>query len=404
MRILFVHQNFPAQFGAFGLWLAQQGWDVTFATARQDARPPAGCRMIRFAASREPNPATHRYLQGTEKAVLNGQGFARAAIAAAQQGYRPDLIVAHSGWGSGSFAKAVWPDAPLVGYIEWYYRWPLVDRLEPAPEDGNPADERARLLMRNTPFLIDAAQSELLLCPTEFQASQFPADLRRRMTVIHDGIDTTRNRPVTERRMVLPGLDLSGADEIVSYATRSMEPHRGFPEFMRALAVLQRRRPGLHAVIAGEDRVAYGAQLPEGESWKGRMLSELELDPSRIHFTGLLPRQAFWTLLQNTQAHVYFTVPFVLSWSLLEAMSAGAPIVASDVAPVREVLTHGISARLVQHRDIDAAGGAIESALDQRSTSSLLAAEARRVAVDRYDISKIYGRKAELLHKLVVLR
>ncbi len=400
MRILFIHQNFPAQFGPIGLYLAAQGWDVTFATAREDAAAPRGTRMLHFKAHRQPSEKTHRYLRGTEQAVLNGQGFARTGLQAAAAGYRPDLIVVHSGWGSGTFARAIWPDVPLLSYIEWFYNYPLVDRVGPAPANEVPAEERARLLTRNTPFLLDALQSAAILCPTEFQASQFPNRLRQRMTVLHDGIDCVNNAPLPEPKMVLGALDLSGADEVLTYATRAMEPHRGFPEFMRALALVQKRRPGLHAVIAGEDRVSYGARLPEGESWKARMLAELELDLDRVHFPGLLGRQDFRTLLQATDLHVYFTVPFVLSWSLLEAMACGAPILSSDTEPVREALTDGVSARLIDHRDPARIAAAIEQALEAKQAMRALGTRARQTALQRYDSRWIYPAKAELFRQV----
>lgn len=400
MRILFIHQNFPAQFGALGQWLAEQGDDVTFATAREDARPSSGYRLLRYRAHRQPANETHRYLAGTEKAVLNGQGFARAAIAARGEGYIPDLIVAHSGWGSGTFARAVWPEAPLIAYIEWYYRYPLIDRIGPPLPPEREPDERARLLTRNTPFLLDAVQAEAILCPTGFQAAQFPEPLRQRITVLHDGIDCVQNAPEPKARMVLPGLDLSDVAEVVTYATRSMEPHRGFPEFMRALARVQADRPGLHAVICGEDRVAYGTQLPEGESWKSRMLGELDLDPARVHFTGLLPRPAFRRLIQASSLHVYFTVPFVLSWSLIEAMSMAAPILASDTAPVREVLTDPATARLVDHTDIEAVAAAIEAALKGRADMRERGQRARQTALERYDSRTLYPAKAALFRQV----
>lgn len=402
LKILFIHQNFPAQFGSIGVYLAAQGWDVTFATARQDAMPPRGCRMLRFAAQREPSDSTHRYLQGTERAILNGQGFARTALQVATTGYRPDLIVAHSGWGSGTFARSVWPDVPLISYIEWFYSYPLIDRLGPPPVEEVPAEERSRLLVRNTPFLLDAEQSEMILCPTFFQAERFPPHYRERLTVVHDGVDCVANVPEPGKPMRLEGLDLSDADEVVTYATRSMEPHRGFPEFMRALARVQKRRPGLQAVIAGEDRVAYGSRLPEGESWKKRMLAELDLDLNRVHFTGLLARPDFRTLLQATSLHVYFTLPFVLSWSLLEAMSCGAPILSSDVAPVREVLTNGISGRLVDHGDVSAVAAAIEAALDDRPAMARMGASARQTVLQRYDSRWIYPAKAEMFRALTL--
>ncbi|GAA0303608.1 glycosyltransferase [Rhodovulum strictum] len=323
MNILFSHLNFPAQFGAFGANLARQGWSVTFVTERTDAVPPPGCRMFRMTPHRTPTEGVHRFARPLEAAMINGQAFANAALAARQAGLSPDIVVAHSGWGAGTFARAVWPQAKLVSYVEWYYRFPPVDAVGPIPP-GNDADRRALALARNAPTLLDLAEADLVLCPTQFQADQFPGWIRDRLTVLHDGVDTGFFTPDPQARLDLPGVTIPEGAEIVSYATRGMEPTRGFPDFMRALALLQARRPGLHAVIGGQDRAAYGAGPPDGTSWKRHMLAELDLDPARLHWPGLLARGPWRNLLQSTHVHVYLTVPFVLSWSLVEAMAAGA--------------------------------------------------------------------------------
>lgn len=399
MKIVFAHQNFPAQFGEFGVYLARDGWDVTFATANKDAKAPLGCRLVRVPPHRDPTNGVHRFARPVEKAMINGQAFANAAMRARETaGVEPDVVVAHSGWGSGTFAKAVWPNCKFVPYVEWWYRHPPIDWIGmsklPSPEDG-----AALALAKNAPTMMDLAEADLILCPTQFQARQFPEALRQRMVVMHDGVDTDRLRPDPGARLVIGDLDLSDAPEIITYATRGMEPHRGFPEFMRALAVLQKRRPRLRAVIAGQDRVAYGPKLPEGRSWKRIMLDELDLDLDRIHFIGTVGSADLLRLFQATHAHVYLTVPFVLSWSLIEAMSVGAPIVASNAEPVREALKDGWSARLVDHRDIEALAAAIEETLDDPA-SAQLGANARADALRRYARNWIWPARAEILRDL----
>ena len=188
--------------------------------------------------------------------------------------------------------------------------------------------------------------------------------------------------------------------EVVTYATRGMEPYRGFPEFMRALAALQAARPRLHAVIAGQDRVVYGAKLPEGESWKARMLAELTLDPARTHFVGLLPGDAYRRLLQATDAHVYLTLPFVLSWSFLEAMSIGAPLVASDNAPVREAVGDSDGAALAPHGDVAALTAAIAATLDDPAAARARGARARRRILQAYDRAWVWPARADMLRRL----
>lgn len=401
MNILFAHQNFPGQFGGFAKFLSDNGWSVSFATAKEGLPQLPWCQLIKMTPHRDPTPGVHRFARGLEKAMINGQAFANAGIKARNAGISPDIVVGHSGWGSGTFAKAVWPDCRYVAYVEWYYRWPPVDDVS-TDRKQNLEDGRANALARNTPTLLDLAEADLVFCPTDFQAMQFPPKIRRDFVVMPDGVDARKLAPDRDARAPLPeGRSLPEDAEIVTYATRGMEPHRGFPEFMRAIQRLQKTRPNLHVVVGGEDRVAYGPQLPDGDSWKKRMLSELDLDLDRVHFTGLLPRDAYTRLMQSSTVHVYLTVPFVLSWSLIEAMSIGCALVASDVAPVRDAIRDRDTASLVDHTDIDALTSAIDQLLDDAPRRAKLGENARNAVLQNFDILKIYPERAKLLEETV---
>ena len=312
MRILFLHNNFPAQFGGLARYLSGQGHEVRFGT-RWEGTPPGWLHMVRFRPHREVGEQQHPYLRFLENAVLNGQALARVGWQMKEKGYSPDLVVAHSGWGPGLYVRDVWPDAKYLGYFEWYYRPDGADVgfLRDVTRDDGP-----RIRTRNAAILLDLAECHWGLVPTEYQASQFPALLRRKLTVQHDGVDTEHFAPQPGRRLKLPGLDLSHVDELVTYVARGMEPYRGFPQAMSAFAEVQKRRPRAHVVVVGQDRVAYGRALPDGDTWRKKMLRELELDRDRLHFTGLLPRDQYREVLLASSVHVYLTVPFVLSWSM----------------------------------------------------------------------------------------
>lgn len=400
MKILFVHDNYPAQFGVLGGALARLGWDVRFATAWEGAEGK-GAPFIHYAKGREASAQTHPYAHHWDKAVIRGQSAARGFLAARDQGYRPDIIMAHSGWGSGTFARDIWPNAKFVPYLEWWYNYPAPDSLSIGDHEN---DLHRRLLQRgrNAPLAVDMVGADLCLCPTHFQASQFPADLRERLTVIHDGVDTTLHAPAAKPVETAAGVDLSGMEEITTFFTRGMEPHRGYPQFMRALADLQERRPGLHAIIGGKDRVAYGRQLPEGESWRQRIEAELadRLDMSRIHYVGLQPRTEFIKVLQASHAHIYLTADFVLSWSMLDAMAIGCPMIVSDCPPVREFMdeTTGVLVGLHDHGALTAA---IEYSLDNREAMQARGQAARAVITENYDATDIYAQKDRMLRELI---
>ncbi len=402
MRILFIHDNFPAQFGVLGVWLARQGWDVTFATNAETASAP-GIRVLRYAPHRQPAKETHPYAQAMDRAAINGQGFARSAIKAREAGYSPDLIVAHSGWGAGMFARDIFPKAAYVAYCEWWYRHPGADVVFLAELTGTPVPSSVEAPMlesaRNAPIAMDLTRADAVLVPTRFQAAQFPERLRPFLTIQHDGIDTAYHAPDAEEAVsTLDGLVAADAP-VVTYATRGMEPHRGFPQFMASLPAVLAADPRVQVVIAGENRVAYGGQSRRDVDWKAKALAENDLDPARVHFVGRLDRPAYRRLLRRSNAHVYLTVPFVLSWSMLEAMSLACPLVLSDTAPVREFAGPD-EAALVPMADTAAIAEATLATLADRPAARARGARARQVIEADYGIAKLWPEKLRLFSAL----
>lgn len=390
MRILFLHNAFPGQFGPMAMALAADPANqVVFATAQEEGALP-GVRKLVYGGARPVTAAIHPYLRWMEGAVLTGQAVYRLCHRLKQEGFVPELVCAHSGWGPALYVKEVFPACRLVGYFEWFYRGTGADTAFLGLK--MPADDCCRVATRNAALLMDLAQCDAALTPTRFQRDQFPERLHPLFTVLHDGVDTDLFQPD-------PAASFGGIEgEIVTYATRGMEPYRGFPEFMRAVARLQRRRPGLQVVVAGADRVHYGQPLPDGDGWKRRMLSELpELDLSRLHFVGTLPTEQYRTLLQASHAHVYLTVPFVLSWSLMDAMACGCAIVGSDTAPVREAIEDGINGLLTDFHSPAAIADRIETVLDDRALAARLGAKARETVLDRYDRARLLPRQLQLL-------
>ena len=382
MRILFIHKNYPAQFGAIGAWLAKKGWDVIFATEREGVENQP-VRVVRFGSNREVTNGIHQYLAGVEQGLITGQGFARTAIAMRNQGYEPDVVVAHSGWGVGTFVKDIWPNTKFIPYYEWFYSFPAIDRT---PHDAPPrddVDQSAKTRVRNTPFWLDMSGASAALCPTQFQADQFPDILKDRLTVMHDGVDTKLHSPGPRNEALMNEFGIPMDAEVMSWVTRGMEPARGFPEMMRAVEVIQKKRPNFHAIIVGEDRVAYGAK--NVDSWKVKLLKELDLDESRLHFTGLVPRTKMIEIIRSANFHLYLTAPFVLSWSLLDSMACGTSILASDVEPVREFILEGVTGRLVDTYDPEAMVRRIEETLDGESFGEA----ARKLIVDQYDADTV---------------
>lgn len=397
-RILFIHQNFPGQFRGLITYLRDQGWDVMFASAAAQiargeiTRTGDGIRTIGFEAHRRPDKRVHHYLHATEQAILNGQGLARMAIRLRKAGYIPDIVVAHSGWGSGSFARTIWPEAKFVQYLEWWYRHPGPS-AGPAPDGQKDVlfEQRAKSQSLNLPFLLDIESADAVLMPTAWQARHIPGFVRRMTTILHDGVDCRFFQPGPRDPFPVPdGATIPPDVQVITYATRGMEPMRGFPQFMQALSLVQKTHPHVHAVIAGTDTIHYGDWLPKGETYKTRALAAWDFDHDRLHWTGKLPMPQYRNLLQRSDVHVYLTRPFVLSWSLTEAMATGCPLVVSDLAPLHEALPDDSMARFVDHDDIPALADAIRENLDAPAAARARGQAARERALQAYDSAILY--------------
>ncbi len=399
MRVLFLHDNFPAQFGGIGQYLARAGWTIFFGTQKKGVRL-SGIEVVNYKPHRKVSQSSHPYTKPLEKAVLTGQAAARMGFDLRKRGFQPDVVVAHSGWGPGLFVKDVWPDTKLIGYYEWYYE-PIGPDVMFLDGKAPPADRQLLGRSRNAPILMDLAHGDWGITPTEYQRDRFPRLFRDRLTVQHDGVDADFFAPINNPRFQLPDLELPDDAEIVTYVARGMEPYRGFPQFMAALAEVQKRRPRVHAVIAGTDRVAYGRKLPDGKSYREQALEGNDLQQERTHFVGLLPRNQYRLLLQASSVHVYLTIPFVLSWSMLEAMSTGCLLVASNTEPVREMVEDSRNGLLVDFFDVDGIAERICDAIESAENFKPIRAAARQTILDRYSVNVLYPQKKSLLEKIV---
>lgn len=404
MRIIFLHSNFPAQFVHMAAWLARNpGNEVVFVTQREEGSIP-GVRKILYKLPQRPDAATPG-LAGFETAIRQGQAVYRVLNTLKKQGFVPDVIYGHSGWGLPLFVKDVFPRSSLICLFEWYYHAHGTDAdFDPANPLGPEGEMRVRV--KNAPILLDLDSCDWGVSPTYWQHRQFPLEYQPKISVLHDGIDTGAIKPDPGCRLVLPqiGLDLSGVREIVTYVARGMEAYRGFPQFMEAVRLITEARPECHVVIVGADRVAYGKSLPDGKTFKQAMLEKIPLDLKRVHFTGLLPKSDYLKVLQSSSVHVYLTYPFVLSWSMLEAMAAGCVVVGSATPPVTEVITDGVNGLLTDFFAPDRVAVRVGEVLDHPARYQELRAAARQTVLDRYALQKLLPVQINLLHSVVARR
>ncbi|MEI4234009.1 glycosyltransferase [Roseovarius sp. D22-M7] len=359
MKILFIHQNFPGQFKHLAPVLARRGHHCVALTLRvRKTQTWQGVRVLPYALPKRSEQSVHPWLLDLDSKVTRGEACYHAATRLRAKGYTPDLILAHPGWGESLFLRDVWPGARLALYCELHHltAWPHLD-FDPEFASAAPDTEPLRLKLKNLNNHLHFDTADAGISPTWFQADTFPAPFRERITVCHDGIDTDTARPDPDSRLAVEGAgELGRDDEVITFVNRNLEPYRGYHIFMRALPDLLRARPNARVLIVGEDGVSYGRPPPDGQTWKQVFIDEVrgqipDAGWARVHFLGRLPYDRFLRLLQVSRVHVYLSYPFVLSWSLLEAMSCGAAIVAAETGPVREVIDHDETGRLVDFFD-----------------------------------------------------
>jgi glycosyltransferase involved in cell wall biosynthesis len=351
MHVVFIHQNFPAQFGHVAEYLVKNhGYRCTFVSERP-AGVAGGVERIQYQNRGGATAQTHYCSRTFENAVWHSHAIYEALRA--RPDIRPDLIVAHAGFSNAVFLRELY-DCPIVNYFEYFYHTKNSD-MDFRPDFPSSEINRLRARARNAGLLLDLENCDAGYSPTHWQHSRLPAFFRDKVRVIFDGIDTQlwRPRPGTPRRVgneIVPD-----GVRIVTYVARGMESMRGFDIFMKTARQLSLERPDVVFTVVGEDRVCYGGdhEFTGGKTFKEWVLSQDVYDLSRFRFLGLMPPGQLAELLAVTDLHIYLTVPFVLSWSMMNALACGATVLASDTASVREMIRHGKNGLLVDFFDVE---------------------------------------------------
>jgi glycosyltransferase involved in cell wall biosynthesis len=357
--------------------------------SREGGDTIGGVHNVRYRPPRT-SLRLNQYMQDFVSGVRSGSAVAAVGRELKSQGFDPDLIIGHAGWGELLFLKDIWPNRPLLGYFEFYFRHTGgpdgFDAEFPCRAD-DPAYFRTKNAIQLSSFdVVEHGQTA-----TEFQRSTYPQRYRNDITVVHEGVDTRALRPVPTTRVWLGNRLFVPGDEIVTYSARSLEPHRGFHIFMRALPLILRRRPRAHILIVGHGDACYSGSPTTYRSYAEQFMAEIEesVDRSRIHFVGFLPTERYRAVLQVSAVHIYFTYPFVLSWSLIEAMATGCLVVGSRTPPVQEVIVDGENGLLVDFFDCEGLADQVCYALAHPDRYSRLRAAARATAVKRFDFATV---------------
>lgn len=403
MHVLFVHQNFPAQFGHIAAQLVKRdGWQATFVsqTAPNTGQSQtAGIERITYSLKGGATEQNHYCSRTFENSIWHTHAVYEAL--AARPDIKPDLIVGHSGFGSTLFLRELYGDVPIINYFEYFYSTKNSD-MDFRKDFPSLQIDNLRAKARNATLLLDLDNCSAGYSPTRWQRDRLPARYHDKVDVIFDGVDTTIWKPTPDEPRVLQNRKIPDTTKIVSYATRGMESMRGFDIFMKAANIVARARQDVLFIIAGQDRVCYGGDTRHtgGKSFKDWVLSKDSYDLSRFWFTGLLPPQELARLFGMTNVHVYLTVPFVLSWSLVNAMACEATILASDTGPVREMITENETGVLTDFFDADAMAGKIMQMLDHPDDYTHLGPNAGRKVHENYSLDVCLPRLRDFYSKV----
>ena len=385
MRYLFVHQNFPGQFvHILRRLVAEKRHDIVFISEDNPNRID-GVRRLTYGRPPDLGKSTFPVAAEFELATVRAFAVSQVARQVDRLGFTPDIVIGHHGWGELLDIRDVWPGVPLLGYQEFFYRLEGLD-VGFDPEFPTPVESLPRIRAKNAVNFLALTNGGHSHTPTEFQRRSYPEWAQGSISLLPEGVDLDGCKPSPEsKRRIFRLGDVSVApkERLVTYVSRDLEPYRGFHTIMRALPRLLQARRDVRVILVGGDGVSYGARLAEG-NWRERMLAEVgdRIDQTRIHFVGKLEYADYKRLLQRSDAHVYLTYPFVLSWSLRESLACGCAVVASDTAPLREFITHGENGLLTPFLEPDRLADTVLDVLEDRQLARRLSANARRYAED----------------------
>jgi glycosyltransferase involved in cell wall biosynthesis len=398
--VLFVHNNFPAQFRGLAEALVARGVRCGAIAQQHGIDDMPGVPSIKYALPRGTTPGILPLAVRAEADLIRGSMTYEAAKRAAAQGFTPDVIIGHTGWGETILLKDVWPNAKQVLYPEFFYAGHGLDigfdtEFKPPTEQG--------VLLGTTKNAISAlalTRADAIVCPTPFQASTLPKVFQPLVRIIHEGVDLAAMRPGPPEPFPLDdGRILAPGAPVVTHVNNNMEPLRGLHIFARALPRLFAEVPDAHAILIGQMGThGYAGDAPGGKTWTDVCFEGVEIDRSRVHFLGRVPHARMLAALRLSAAHVYYSYPFVLSWSLAEAMALGCHVIGSDTAPLRDAIEDGVNGRLLPFFDPQALSEALIAACREPQASAPMRAAARRTA------ERLFDRNAGLAAWFALLR
>jgi glycosyltransferase involved in cell wall biosynthesis len=391
--VLFIHNNFPGQFGDLARQLMARGVPC-LAVGQNHARGVEGVKIARYKLPRGTTPGIYHLATRAEADLIRARGAFDAAVALKNEGWDPAVIVGHPGWGEMTFLSEVFPKAKKVAFAEYYYHGRGYDVGFDTEFQAYDQETVLRADAKNGMMAVAYAEADAIVTPTPFQAGALPPRFRDATRVIHEGVDIDNIRPSPPEPFALDdGRVITPGTPVITYVNNHMEPMRGLHILARALPRLLREVPDAQVILIGDpNRKPYGAPAPEGMTWRDVCFQGVDYDPARVHFLGRVPHERMLAAMRLGVAHVYYTYPFVLSWSLSESMALGCYVIGSDTPPVRDAIQDGKNGKLLPFFDVEALSTAMIAACRDPEASRPLRAAARVTAEAMFSRAK--GREA----------
>ncbi|MDC0474048.1 glycosyltransferase [Hyphomicrobiales bacterium] len=421
-KILFIHQNFPAQFKHLAKFMSEDKKYDVHSLSVENLKPSLDNTKIlkkmdkikhhKYRIEQSSSKNIHSLAMEFETKMIRAEAVAKECFKLKDIGFIPDLIISHPGWGELYFIKDIWPDAKLLSYFEFYYNSKGADVGFDTNEPYTPEIDNElffRLRARNAPGMMSYLDSDLLISPTNYQKSTAPKILHNKIKVIHDGIETDVIKPQEKSFLKFTHMGkevkLTKKDKIITFVSRNLELYRGYHIFMRSLPIIQKNHPDAFILIIGGDSVSYGASANNGKSYKDIYYDEVKGDLTNhenIIFLGNLDYNLFLTALDISDAHIYLTYPFVLSWSMLEAMSLEKLVIGSKTKPVEELIKNNHNGLLFDFFDYKKLAELTSDVLQNSEKYNKIRKNARKTIIESYDLkTKILPRQLDLVEEML---
>ena len=400
MHVLYVHQNYPAQFGHIASRLVNEHeWRCSFVSER-DPGMDNGIEKIQYITRGGATKHNSYYTRTFETAVAHAEAVYRALKA--RPDIKPDLIVGHSGFGSTILLPELF-DCPIINFFEYYYR-PHNSDMDFRPD--SPVNEKKilRSRVRNAMILLDLQNCDIGYVPTPFQRSVFPTLFQHKLDTIFDGVDTSVYHPIRPLKRSFKDVKIGPQTRIVTYCARGFEMMRGFDIFMRAARIIYERFPDVIFLVAGTDRICYGGdeeQIGESKSLRHYLLQQEKFDLSKFAFVGWVTPAELAQMFSMGDAHIYLTVPFVLSWSMMNALASGALVVGSDTTPVRDMIRHGKNGFLIDFFDAEQFAQQVLEVLRDPPAYQHIRDSAVKTIREDYSLDAVLPRMVEMYRRAV---